>query len=183
MRASEIMTQPIIAVEPETPVHDVARLLLDHGITGVPVVTAEGRLVGIINEADLIVRAANVQFPSYLQILDTFLIWGDRRRYDEEIRRVLGSTAGQIMTPDVIAVRPDTDVGEVARLMFEKKINPVPVLDGGRVIGIISRSDIIRHLIQEMEADEAEAGQAEAGQAEAGQTDAGRAGSDDLGSA
>ena len=178
MRASEIMTHPVIAVGPDTPVHDVARLLLDHGITGVPVVTAEGRLVGIITEADLIVRAANVQFPSYLQILDTFLIWGDRRRYDEEVRRVLGSTAGQVMTQNVIAIRPDTDVGEVARLMFEKKINPVPVLDRGRVIGIISRSDIIRHLIQEMEADEAEAGRTEAGQ-----TEAGRAGSDDLGSA
>jgi CBS domain-containing protein len=155
MRANEIMAQPVIAVRPDTPVHDVARLLLDHGFIGVPVVTAEGRLVGIITEADLIVRAANVHFPSYLQILDTFLFLGDRRRYSEEVRRVLGSTAEQIMTPDVIAVRPDTEVGEVARLMFEKKINPVPVLDGGRVIGVISRSDIIRHLIHEMEADRA----------------------------
>ena len=161
MRAAEIMTQPVITVRPETPVHDVARLVLDHGITGVPVVTAGGRLAGIITEADLIVRAANVHFPSYLQILDTFLILGDRRRYDEEIRRVLASTAEQIMTPDVITTRPETEVGEVARLMFEKKVNPVPVLDGDRLVGIVSRSDIIRHLILQMESDAVETGEIE----------------------
>ena len=161
MRAAEIMTQPVITVRPETAVHDVARLLLDHGITGVPVVTIGGRLAGIITEADLIVRAANVHFPSYLQILDTFLILGDRRRYDEEIRRVLASTAEQIMTPDVITARPETEVGEVARLMFEKKVNPVPVLDGDRLVGIVSRSDIIRHLILQMESDAVETGEIE----------------------
>ena len=161
MRAAEIMTQPVITVRPETPVHDVARLLLDHGITGVPVVTAGGRLAGIITEADLIVRAANVHFPSYLQILDTFLILGDRRRYDEEIRRVLASTAEQIMTPDVITVRPETEVGEVARLMFEKKVNPVPVLNGDRLVGIVSRSDIIRHLILQRKSNAVETGEIE----------------------
>ena len=145
------MTREVIGVGPDTPVHDVARLLLDHDISGVPVLAPTGRLVGIITEADLIVRTANVHFPSYLQILDSYLILGDRKKYDEEVRRVLGSTAEEIMTRDVISVRPDTDLGEVARLMFEKRVNPVPVVEGKRVVGIISRSDIVREMVRRME--------------------------------
>lgn len=151
MRADEIMTREVRTVQLETPVHDVARLLLDNGFAGTPVVTPDGYLVGIISEADLIVREANVHFPSYLQILDSFLILGDRKKYDEEVRRVLGSTAEQVMTSDVITVAPDTEMGEVARLMFEKKINPVPVVDGDQLVGIISRFDIIRQMVREME--------------------------------
>lgn len=153
MRAADIMTRQVLAVGPDTPVHDVARLLLDNDISGVPVVD-NGRVIGIITEADLIVREANVRFPSYLQILDTFLIFGDRHRYDEEVRRALGSKASEVMTENVETISPDLEIGEVARRMFEHKINRLPVVgDDGVMVGIISRTDIIRQMVREMEAD------------------------------
>lgn len=152
MTVADIMTRDVISVRPDTPIRDVAKLFLAHGISGVPVVDADGSLAGIISEADLIIREANLHFPSYLQILDTFIIFGDRKRYDEEVRKVLASTAEQVMTTEVFTTRPDAELGEVARVMFEEKINRLPVLDGDRVVGIISRHDIIRQMVEEMEA-------------------------------
>lgn len=152
MTVADIMTRDVISVRPDTPIRDVAKLFLAHGISGVPVVDADGSLAGIISEADLIIREANLHFPSYLQILDTFIIFGDRKRYDEEVRKVLASTAEQVMTTEVFTTTPDAELGEVARVMFEEKINRLPVLDGDRVVGIISRHDIIRQMVEEMEA-------------------------------
>lgn len=151
VRVEDMMTREVVSVRPETPVREIARLLLDQGLTGVPVIGAEG-LIGIITDADLIVREADIQLPSYLQILDNFIILGDRKRFDEEVRRSIGTVAEQIMTREVVTVEPDATIGEVAKIMFERKVNPVPVVDQGRVVGIISRADIIRLIVREMDA-------------------------------
>ncbi|MBI3980158.1 MAG: CBS domain-containing protein [Chloroflexi bacterium] len=143
MNVSEIMTGKVITVRPETSVHEVARLLVDNAITGVPVVDEHEELVGIITELDLLVQHATIHFPRYIKLLESVLVFG-QRHFEEELRRTLATVAGDLMTRDVVTATPETDVAELASLMFDRRVNPVPVVVGRRVVGIVSRSDLIR---------------------------------------
>jgi CBS domain-containing protein len=141
------MTREVIIVHPDTPVVDIAREMLQHNISGIPVVDRDGHLVGIVTEADLVVRNANVHFPTFLQILDARIYLTSTRHFEEELRRALGTVAADVMTRQVETVKPDDEITVAATLMAEKRLNPIPVLDNGRLCGIISRSDIIRHIL------------------------------------
>lgn len=152
MQISDLMTHEVITVHPDTPVVDIARKMLRHDISGVPVVDRDRRLVGIVTETDLVVRNANVHFPTFLQILDARIYLTSTRHFEEELRRALGTVARDVMTREVHTVKPDDDLSVAATLMVDKQINPIPVREGGRLCGIISRSDIIRHILaQEVE--------------------------------
>lgn len=147
MKIQALMSRPVIAVHPDTPVSEIARTLLDHNITGAPVVESDGHLVGIVTESDLVVRNANVHFPTFLQILDARIYLTSPHRFEEALRRALGTTAADVMTQEVFTVKPDDEVSDAATLMVDHGINPIPVVEDGRVIGIVSRSDIIRHIL------------------------------------
>ncbi len=147
MQIADLMTREVITVYPDTPVVEIARRMLKHDISGVPVVERDGRLVGIVTEADLVVRNANVHFPTFLQIIDARIYLTNTRQFEEELRRALGTIAADVMTRQVQTVRPDDDISVAATLMVDKRLNPIPVLEGDRLRGIISRSDIIRHIL------------------------------------
>ncbi len=145
------MTREVITVLPDTPVIEIARKMLQNDISGVPVVDRDGHLVGIVTETDLVVRNANVHFPTFLQILDARIYLTSTRHFEEELRRALGTVASDVMTREVQTVKPEDDISVAATLMVDKRLNPIPVLGDGRLQGIISRSDIIRHiLVQEV---------------------------------
>src|SRR5690606_38755503 len=99
---------------------------------------------------DLIVRHANIRFPRYIKFLESVIYLESTEEYDEEVRRFLGSVAYEVMSSPAVTVGPEMDVADLAELMFDKKVNPVPVVDDdGRLIGIISRSDLVRLMIRE----------------------------------
>lgn len=147
MQVSELMTREVITVLPDTPVIEIARKMLQNDISGVPVVDRDGHLVGIVTETDLVVRNANVHFPTFLQILDARIYLTSTRHFEEELRRALGTVASDVMTREVQTVKPEDDISVAATLMVDKRLNPIPVLGDGRLQGIISRSDIIRHIL------------------------------------
>lgn len=147
MNVSELMTHAVVTVHPDTPVADVARKMLQHDISGIPVVDRGDHLVGIVTESDLVVRNANIHFPTFLQILDARIYLTSTRHFEEELRRALGTVAADVMTREVQTVKPEDDISVAATLMVDKGLNPIPVLEGGRLSGIISRSDIIRHIL------------------------------------
>lgn len=148
MKVSEVMTKDVITVAPETKVGEIARIMVEKAISGVPVVS-DGRLVGMVTEVDLVARNAHLHFPTFIQILDARIYLQSPRHFEEELRRMLGTTARDVMTTDVETVSPDADITDVATLMFERKVNPVPVTEDDRLVGIVSRTDIIRLLIQQ----------------------------------
>lgn len=148
MKVSEIMTKDVVAVTPDTRVSAIARLMVEKAISGIPVVV-DSRVVGIVTETDLVVRNAHLHFPRFVQILDARIYLQSPRHFEEELRRMLGTTAKDVMTTEVETVTPETDVADVATLMFEKRVNPVPVTENGKLVGIVSRTDIIRLLIQQ----------------------------------
>ena len=148
MKASEIMRTDVVTLSPTAAIQEIARTLRAHGISGAPVVEAERwrQVIGIVTEVDLIARHARPHLPRYLPLLDARIPIGSQREYREILRRILGTTAQEIMTTPVKTVDADADLEEVATLMAEGKANPVPVLRDGELVGIISHSDLIAHL-------------------------------------
>jgi CBS-domain-containing membrane protein len=154
MLVRDIMTQDVITVRRDTRVATVARLFREHAISGLPVVDEQGSIVGVITEKDLIARHARPHFPHYVSLLDSVIYLESPKRYEESMRHILATTAGELMTAPVRTVGPDTDVQDLATLMVEEGVNPVPVLDKeGRMVGIVSRTDVL-NLIEQAEATE-----------------------------
>ncbi len=145
MRVTDIMTAQIAIVEPGTPIAEVARLMASADISGVPVIDpANGELVGLITELEMIERQAKFDMPTYTRVLDATFVIAERDS-EEKLARILATTAGELMEQTVYSIREDASIEEVATLMFERKVNPVPVISlDGQVIGIVSRSDIVR---------------------------------------
>ena len=145
MRVTEIMTSAIATVAPETPIVDVARLMTEAGISGVPVINSDtGELLGMITEMEMIERQTKFEMPTYTRILDATFVIAERNS-EEKLARILATTAGELMETIVYSIREDASIEEVASLMFGRKVNPVPVVSlDNRLIGIVSRSDIVR---------------------------------------
>ena len=144
---TRIMTTSVIVTYPAMSVTDLAALLADNHLTGVPVVE-NGLLVGIVTEADIVSQLMEIDMPAYGTFLDAIFRfpWDET---DDEMRRVLATTAGELMTREVVTAKPDDTVQDAASLLFKRKVNPLPVVDAdGQLLGIISRSDIVRLIAQ-----------------------------------
>jgi CBS domain-containing protein len=150
MKARDIMTTNVLTFTPDTGISHIARVFAQSGISGAPVVE-NGEVIGIVTEIDLISRQARPHYPMYLPLLGAAIPLGGQREYREIVRRILGLTARDIMTSPVHTVDPEADLETVATLMVEEKANPVPVLENGRLIGIIGHTDMIVHLSEAIE--------------------------------
>ena len=151
MRARDVMTPDVITVDPDTSVQAVAKLLSESGISGVPVVDAADQLVGIVSEGDLLhrVETGTDRRPERLTGR-RHSWWLDTIASDEELARDYakshGRTAKDVMTRDVISVTYTTELADVAMLLETKRIKRVPVLRDGRLVGIVSRANLVRAL-------------------------------------
>lgn len=141
LQAKDVMTSPVITVSPQTPVKEVARLLLTHHISGAPVVS-DGKLVGIVTEADLLYK----EHPEPLE--GGLLRLLRRGQLAEAERKAEGLVARDVMTSPVVTVTEDTPLREVASLMARRQINRVPVVRDDQVVGIVSRADVLRALVR-----------------------------------
>ena len=141
----DVMTTPVFSVTTSTPLKDVARLLVDHRISGVPVVDDERHVVGIVTELDLIVRNTRLVMPHFIEVLDWGKIPLERPRHmRERLQHMLGTEVRDVMTEKVITIGPDASIEELAELMVQQRVNPVPVVDAAEcLIGIVSRADLI----------------------------------------
>lgn len=135
------MSTALVTVAPGTPVVEVARLMAARGISAVPVLEAEGRLAGIVTEADLVRRVAGDggRRPGWLATMVTGRAAAEADRY----ARLHGSRAGDVMTGAVVTVEEDAPAEAIARLMEERGVKRVPVLRDGRLVGIVSRADLL----------------------------------------
>lgn len=147
MKARDIMTVNVISVKRDTLIKDIAHILVENRIGGVPVVDDGGRVVGIISETDLVSKEKNVHIPSYITVLQGVIYLESFKRFEEDIRKITAYKAEDIMTAEVEKVHEDDDVETIANIMIEKGVNRVPVVDSeGKLRGIICRYDIIKSM-------------------------------------
>jgi CBS-domain-containing membrane protein len=148
MRAMDVMTTNVITVGPETSVQDVAKLLSERSISGVPVVDTQNRLVGIVSEGDLLHRVETGTERRAQRRRRSW--WLDTIGSDEELARNYvkshGRTAKDVMTSDVISVSDTSELADIANLLETKRIKRVPVVRDGKLVGIVSRANLVRAL-------------------------------------
>lgn len=149
---AEIMRTDVPVVSPDDSVATVARVMVASGLPGVPVVDA-GEVVGIVTEADLIAREADVEVPTFVPFLDAIFVADGGRPFDEDLRRVLAVTAGDLMTRPVYNIRDSATLEQAATVMIDRRISTLPVVDDAlQLVGIISRADLVR-VIARLESD------------------------------
>jgi len=153
MKVRDIMTREVVTAAPETSVNLIARLMAGRGISGVPVVGDDGALVGLVTELDMVQRNTRLEPPAFFQILDGRIPLETPGHYKKRLQHMLGAQARDVMSEEVATIDADADVEDVAELMFEAQANPVPVVEAGRLVGIVSRADVIRMMAQDLEAD------------------------------
>jgi CBS domain-containing protein len=149
LTARDIMTPDPVTVSRDLSVTDAARLMVDRHIGALPVVE-DDVLVGLVTEDDLIMRDVKVEFPTYLHLLDGFIMYpGATAKFESELKKAVGATVDDVMTTEPVTVQATTSVSDVATLMVDEEVDRLPVLDGERLVGIVSKSDIIRSLVSE----------------------------------
>ena len=146
IQAKDIMTTRVITVNPQTPIAKAARILLKDRINGLPVLDDQGRLVGIICQHDLVVQQKGLPIPSLFRIMD--LDKEDVRDgvYEKDVEKIIAATVGEAMTKDPVFVRPDTSLEVLAELMVDHSFHTLPVLENGRLVGVVGKEDVLRTL-------------------------------------
>lgn len=148
MLAKDIMTKDVITVRPEEDVEKVAQLLVDNKISGVPVVDENYHLVGMITEKDLMIKATELKVPFYITLFDSIIFLENPIRLKNDLKKYTASQVKDAMTKKVYWVEEDAPVAEVADLMQKENINRVPVLRHKRVVGIVTRNDLLKTLVK-----------------------------------
>jgi CBS domain-containing protein len=142
--AADVMQTNVPTLAKGDSVARVAKLMADSGVPGL-VVLDDGVIAGIITESDLVTRQSDFTPPGVTSVLDAVFTTDAGWDYDEEVRRALAMTAADLMTHPVYSIRAHATLGEVATLMHQYGINPVPVVDDAdRLVGMVSRADIVR---------------------------------------
>jgi CBS domain-containing protein len=138
MNVRDVMTVEVVSAAPDTPLKEVARLLAEHGISGLPVVGGDGRVVGVVSEADFLLRDSAPERPS---LFASLFEGADARRAREE--KLGATTAGEAMSEPAIVIGPDEPASQAGALLTKHRINRLPVVEDGRLVGIISRADVV----------------------------------------
>jgi CBS domain-containing protein len=142
---TDVMTSPVVTLQATTTVEEALGVLSRNGISGAPVVGADKRLAGVLDDSDLLVAEARLHGPTAIEILGAYIpLPGEQRRFAEEVRHALARTVGDLMDAEAPALGPEATVEDAATIMVDQQVSRIPIVDGERrVIGIITRGDIV----------------------------------------
>lgn len=149
MKVMDVMQTNVISIEMDMEIKEIARILYDNKISGVTVVDKEGNLVGVVTEGDLIHKEANPQIPGVVGILGGLIYYNGVKQYDSDLKKMIAVKASEIMTSDVVKIKKEASIEEAATLMVSRKIKQLPVIENGKIIGIVTRMDIIKTLMED----------------------------------
>ena len=151
MKVRDIMDPEPATVTPETDVQSVIAVMREHELHGVPVVNEGGRCVGIITEADLVLAGddADLHLPHFLDLFGGIVFLESMNHFEERLRKAVAATAKDMMTADPVTIDVDASVEEAARTISRKKHNRLPVVEHGRLVGVVTRLDVLDALTRE----------------------------------
>jgi CBS domain-containing protein len=141
MRVREVMTEDVLTIGPEAPLKDVAKILVEHGVSGLPVCDIEGHVVGVISEGDILYKEHDPTEGHVGGPLGWFVDGSPNVRGAAKAQAI---TAGKAMTSPAVTIPPYESVAQAARVMCERRVNRLPVVKGGKLVGIVTRADLVR---------------------------------------
>jgi CBS domain-containing protein len=144
----DIMDPDPVTVTPEDSVEKLLDVLKEHELPGVPVVNSGGRCVGIVTESDLVlsVEDADLHLPHFINLFGGVVYLESLKKFESRIKKAFASNVGDMMTPDPITVDADASIDEAGRLIAEHKHNRLPVVEHGRLVGVVTRIDVLEAL-------------------------------------
>ncbi len=146
-KAKDIMSTDVITAKESMSVKELAKLLYENKISGVPVFDDNGKVIGVATESDLIDQNKKVHIPTVVAILDSFVFLENPEKMEKDIKKMAATNVGDICSHELVSVAPDTPLDEVATLMAERQVHTLPVMDGEKLVGVIGKTDIIRTLV------------------------------------
>jgi CBS domain-containing protein len=144
----EVMTTKVVTLTPDQPFEQAADTLAEHSIGAAPVVDADGKVVGLLRDEDLIVSEANLHVPTWFNFLGAeFPLPGEQKRFESELKRMTAANVEDLMTTEFRTCTPDDTLGDVAAAMHDADVTHMPVIDAdGKLVGIIARGDLVRRV-------------------------------------
>jgi CBS domain-containing protein len=144
----DIMDSEPVTVTPTDDVETVVRLLRRHELPGVPVVNEAGRCVGIVTEADLVIadEQGDLHIPHYIELFGGVVFLEPLRRYESRLKKAFASTVADLMTKDPVTIEPSASVAEAGRVIVQRGHNRLPVVEHGRLVGVVTRVDVLEAL-------------------------------------
>ena len=147
MKVEEVMERNVIGVNRNSSIEEIAAVMIESKVSGLPVLSDGGYLVGIVTEGDLLRLKTTPRLPEFINLLGAVIYYRGVDKYNEDFKKLLAQKASEIMTEDVVAVKEGTDIADVVHLMLDNNIKQVPVVDGSKLIGMVTRANIIRLLL------------------------------------
>ena len=145
----EVMTTSVLSFKPDDKVQGAAEAMAERSIGGAPVVDDGNRVVGMLRDDDLIVSDVRLHMPTVISVLGAYLeLPSSAHRFDEEVRKAVGATVGDVMTPNPETCSEDATVEEVATVLHEQGLSRLPVVRDGALVGIVSRGDILKEIVK-----------------------------------
>lgn len=145
-KISEIMKKDVYTVTDEATIQDVLQVLVDSKTSGLPIVNEKQQVVGFISDGDIMKFIAK-QNPRIIDMTSFITVWYDTESFEKKLHDLMDLNVMELATTKLVAVEIDYDLDEVAKVLGEKKIKKVPVLEDGKLAGVISRSDILRYIL------------------------------------
>ena len=144
----DVMSTPVSTLQPHVKVEEAADVLAEKNVGALPVVDAEGRLLGILRDDDLIASEARVHVPTFINFLGLGMAFpGEMKHLEHELKKIAGATVADVMQTDPPTVTEDATLEDVATIMHERGVNSLPVVDAnGEVVGIVARADLVRFI-------------------------------------
>ena len=147
MKVEKVMVKDVISVNRNSSIEEIVEVLTKNNISGIPVLSDGGYLVGLVTEGDLLRLETTPRLPEFINLLGAVIYYHGVDTYNEDFKKMLAQKAADIMTEDVITVKEGTGIAEVAHLMLDHNIKQVPVVDGSKIVGMVARADIIKLLL------------------------------------
>jgi len=151
LTAKDIMTREVVTVKQDTSIEELSSLLVKNQISGVPVLDDAGALYGIVTENDLISRNKRLHIPTVVSFLDAAIYLESSKRFEEEVKRVAATRVGDICNRKPLTITEDATVVDIATIMDEKKVHLLPVVKGGKIVGIVGKRDVVRAVARQAE--------------------------------
>ena len=147
LSVADVMTKPLLSVTPDTPLQQAVQLINDHHVSGLPVVDAQGSLIGELSEQDLMVRESGMDAGPYVMLLDSVIYLRNPLNWDRQVHQVLGNTVGDLMHRDSHSCEGSLPLPKAASMLHDKGTQRLIVVDAERrPVGVLTRGDVVRAL-------------------------------------
>lgn len=146
LTAADIMTTDVHTVTQDMEIKALAKLFVERRVNAMPVVDNDGALLGMVTQTDLVEQDKPLHIPTVISLFDWVIYLESPKKFSEEVRKVTARQVGEICSKEVVTCAPDTSVAAVASMMVDNKVHLIPVVDEGRMVGVVARLDIIRSM-------------------------------------